>query len=219
VLPPGGTVGGALASGRSGIRRLGDGPLRDALLQTRYAGADGQLVKAGGPTVKNVSGFDVCRLLVGSRGTLGFLGDVILRTRPIAQHAQWFAAEADDPSVVFAGLYRPASVLWNGVTVWALLEGHPSDVAAEARAHGLVEVEGPPDLPGERVVVAPSEQSSLGVRLEPRTFVAELGVGVMHVAPGALAARAPDPGVVALRDRIKARFDPTGRLNPGIVVG
>ena len=68
VLPAGGTVGGALAVGRSGIRRLGDGPVRDVLLQARYVGADGEVVKAGGPTVKNVSGFDVCRLLVGSRG-------------------------------------------------------------------------------------------------------------------------------------------------------
>ncbi|MGD9995593.1 MAG: FAD-binding oxidoreductase [Ilumatobacteraceae bacterium] len=219
VLPPGGTVGGALATGRSGIRRLGDGPMRDALLQTRYAGADGQLVKAGGPTVKNVSGFDVCRLLVGSRGTLGFLGDVILRTRPIAQHSQWHAVETDEPGAVFADLYRPAAVLWNGVTVWALLEGHPADVAAEAAARGLVPVEAPPTLPAERVVVAPAEQLSIGVRLEPRTFVAELGVGVMHVAPGVLPVRPVEPGVIALRDRIKARFDPTGRLNPGVVVG
>ena len=82
ALPPGGTVGGALAVGRSGIRRLGDGPSRDAVLQVRYVSAAGEIVKGGGPTVKNVSGFDLPRLLVGSRGTLGFLGDVILRTRP-----------------------------------------------------------------------------------------------------------------------------------------
>ena len=85
AIPPTGTVGGALAVGRSGIRRLGDGPIRDAVLQVRYVSAAGEIVKAGGPTVKNVSGFDLCRLLVGSRGTLGFLGDVILRTRPLAR--------------------------------------------------------------------------------------------------------------------------------------
>ena len=82
AVPPTGTVGGALAVGQSGIRRLGYGPVRDVLLQTRYVSAAGEVVKAGGPTVKNVSGFDLCRLLVGSRGTLGFLGDVIMRTRP-----------------------------------------------------------------------------------------------------------------------------------------
>jgi hypothetical protein len=83
ALPPGGTVGGALAVGQSDVLRLGRGPVRDVLLQARYVNAGGQVVKAGGPTVKNVSGFDLCRLLVGSRGTLGVLGEVILRTRPI----------------------------------------------------------------------------------------------------------------------------------------
>jgi len=84
VLPAGGTVGGALAVGRSDHRRLGYGPVRDTLLQARYVSAAGEVVKAGGPTVKNVSGFDLCRLLVGSQGTLGFIGEVIVRTRPFA---------------------------------------------------------------------------------------------------------------------------------------
>jgi FAD/FMN-containing dehydrogenase len=59
--PDGGTIGGALAVGHSGIRRLGWGPVRDTVLQVRYVSAAGEVVKAGGPTVKNVSGFDLCR--------------------------------------------------------------------------------------------------------------------------------------------------------------
>ena len=66
AIQPSGTVGGALATGRSGLRRLGYGPVRDTLLQARYVSSSGDVVKAGGPTVKNVSGFDLCRLLVGS---------------------------------------------------------------------------------------------------------------------------------------------------------
>src|SRR5206468_8580471 len=81
----GGTVGGVLAVGRSGVRRLGYGPVRDALLEARFVSAEGRLVKAGGPTVKNVSGFDLCRLLVGSLGTLGLIGEVVLRTRPLPE--------------------------------------------------------------------------------------------------------------------------------------
>ena len=72
AIPPSGTVGGALSVGTSGIRRLGYGPVRDTLLQARYVSSTGEVVTAGGPTVKNVSGFDLCRLLVGSWGTLGF---------------------------------------------------------------------------------------------------------------------------------------------------
>jgi FAD/FMN-containing dehydrogenase len=49
----------------SGIRRLGYGPVRDAVLQVRYVSAAGEVVKAGGPTVKNVTGFDLCRCSSG----------------------------------------------------------------------------------------------------------------------------------------------------------
>jgi glycolate oxidase FAD binding subunit len=210
ALPPGGTVGGALAVGRSGIRRLGDGPVRDAVLQVRYVSAAGEVVKAGGPTVKNVSGFDLCRLLVGSRGTLGFIGDVILRTRPRARCARWYAG-ALDPSEVLARLYRPVSVLWDGTTTWALLEGHERDVSAQVEPLGFGEVGGPPPLPtGGRWSVPPGSLSSL-----TGTFVAEVGVGVVHHAsPPPL--RAADRALVELHRRVKRQFDPTGRLNPGV---
>ena len=70
ALPDWGTVGGVLAVGRSDVRRLGYGPVRDTLLQAGVVTGDGLVAKVGGPTVKNVSGFDIPRLLVGSLGTL-----------------------------------------------------------------------------------------------------------------------------------------------------
>jgi FAD/FMN-containing dehydrogenase len=214
ALPRGGTVGGALAVGHSDICRLGHGPVRDVLLQACYVSAAGQIVQAGGPTVKNVSGFDLCRLLVGSRGTLGFLGDVIIRTRPLPMHSQWFCIDADDPFATFAALYRPASVLWNGSRVWALLEGHPADVADQAAAASLIACEGPPGLPsGSRRIVAPAI-----VGESTGEFVAEVGVGVVHHAEPAVAGRG-ESSVTKLAQRIKAQFDPSGRLNPGVVVG
>lgn len=212
ALPAGGSVGGALAVGRSGIRRLGDGPVRDTLLQARYVSAAGEMIKAGGPTVKNVSGFDLCRLLVGSWGTLGFLGEVILRTRPRARSAQWFVTTAD-PVETFTRLYRPTSVLWDGTTTWVLLEGDPSDVDEAAVAMGLDPVGGPPQLPtGGRWSVPPGEITALR-----GTFVAEVGVGVVHHTEPAPAVEVSEP-VRALNRRIKHNFDPTGRLNPGLDV-
>lgn len=214
AFPPGGTVGGALAVGRSGLRRLGDGPIRDALLQARYVDASGRIVKAGGPTVKNVSGFDLCRLLVGSRGTIGFLGDVILRTRPVALHEQWYLSR-DDPDDLLRRLYRPTCVLWDGASCHVLLSGHPSDVDDQAVACGLTPIDGPPELPtGGRWSIPPREIRALA---GPGRFVAEVGVGIVHHE------RAPstpvvDPAVRELHRRIKDRFDPTGRLNPGLDV-
>jgi glycolate oxidase FAD binding subunit len=210
ALPPPGTVGGALASGRSGLRRLGRGPVRDTLLQARYVSADGCVVKAGGPTVKNVSGFDLCRLLVGSWGTLGFLGEVILRTRPLPARSAWYAGRAD-PFALLERLYRPVSILWDGTTTWVCLEGHPDDVAAQAALSGLDEVAGPPPVPtGGRESRPPSELATL-----TGEFLAEIGVGVVH-RPHAVPPRQASAEVVALHRRLKAEFDPTGRLNPGV---
>ncbi len=212
AIAPTGTVGGALAVGQSGLRRLGYGPLRDAVLQVRYVSAAGEVVKAGGPTVKNVSGFDLCRLLVGSRGTLGFLGDVILRTRPRARFEQWFAG-AVDPDHVMARLYRPTCALWDGATVWVLLEGDRRDVADQVAGLPVEAVDGPPELPtGGRWSIAPGGHRRLSGR-----FVVELGIGIVHhedAAPG----RVVDPVVRDLHRRIKDAFDPTGRLNPGVDV-
>lgn len=215
-LPGGGTVGGALAVGRSDIRRLAYGAMRDALLQARYVSAGGQIVKAGGPTVKNVSGFDLCRLLVGSHGSLGFIGDVILRTRPKSSYEQWFTS-TEDPWELLTGLFRPTSLLWDGELTWVLLEGDQADVTEMAASFDLRAVGSGPSLPnGGRWSMPPSELPSLRIA-PPRSFVAEIGVGIVHhTRPRPY--REPDSVQAELHARIKREFDPTGRLNPGVDV-
>jgi glycolate oxidase FAD binding subunit len=220
---PGATVGGVLAVGHSGVRRLGWGPVRDTVLEVRYVSAEGTVVKAGGPTVKNVSGFDLCRLLVGSLGTLGLLAEVVLRTRPLPAAERWLAGEAD-PFALLPRLHRPASVLWDGTTTWVLLDGHPADVEAQAglaAQAGLSEAGGRPDLPPHRWSLRPSELAALapgpgpgGAAPDGERFVAEVGVGVVHrdTPPPP---RAVDPAVAELHRRLKGLFDPTGRLAPG----
>ncbi len=245
---PGATVGGVLAVGHSGVRRLGWGPVRDTVLEVRYVSAQGTVVKAGGPTVKNVSGFDLCRLLVGSLGTLGLFAEVVLRTRPRPATERWLAGEAD-PFALARRLHRPAAVLWDGSTTWVLLDGHPTDVDEQARLTGLDDADGPPALPPRRWSLRPGALAALpgalpalpgaatsagldrgeqpadgpaagdgapppGGALLPRTFVAEVGVGVVHAdippPPGHV-----DPAVAALHAAVKGQLDPTGRLGPG----
>ena len=217
VDPSAATVGGVLAVGRSGVRRLRYGPVRDTVLEARTVMAEGQLVKAGGPVVKNVSGFDLGRLLVGSLGTLGFLGEVVLRCSPKPPVAQWLRSpEGADPFLARDRLFRPSSLLWDGTSTWVLLEGHVADVAAERSAlgPGWSEVEGPPPLPaGGRRSVRPSELREL----QGSAFVAEVGVGTIHVG-GAVPTTAVDPSTAELHRRVKAAFDPSGRMNPGRVV-
>jgi glycolate oxidase FAD binding subunit len=213
---PGGTVGGALAVGESTVERLGRGQTRDALLQAVFVAADGGLVTAGGPTVKNVSGFDLARLLVGSLGTLGLIAAVILRTQPIPAREQWLRTDDADPHAVLDAARTAASILWNGTSTWVLLAGFEPDVDADLAGLGSIgsfTPDSPPSLPPHRWSRTPTQARSVDPD-DAGSFVAEIGVGVVH-------AEHPDrgpviePGIEALGSRVKSLFDPTGRLNPG----
>jgi glycolate oxidase FAD binding subunit len=210
------TVGGVLAVGRSGLRRLRVGPVRDALLQLRYVSAEGRVITAGGPTVKNVTGYDLCRLMVGSLGTLGCFAEVILRTRPRPVASEWWRVD-DEPFALTTHLYRPSTVLWDGETTWVWLEGHREDVAAQgavlAQRGGAI-VDGPPPLPPVRSSVAPNRLAAVVRNGDAGRCVVEIGVGVVH---GSCAVAAP-PVTGAVRElhrRLRHEFDPAGRLNPG----
>lgn len=184
---PEATVGGVLAAGLSGHRRLRLGPLRDLVLQTRFVTGDARIVKAGGPTVKNVTGYDLPRLLVGSLGTLGVLVEVTLRTRPLPVCTTWSTAEGD-PVALRARLHAASSILWDGSGVHVLLEGDPGDVEAQLVAGALEPSGGGPAWPDGphrgRVSVRPAAVGALGRSLDGIRgvrWLAEVGVGTVHV--------------------------------------
>ncbi len=214
---PDATVGGVLATGRSGIRRLGWGPVRDAVLEIRYVSAEGELVTAGGPMIKNVSGFDLCRLMVGSLGTLGLFADAILRTRPVPECEQWLSGPAD-PEQAMDLLEAAVSVLWDGATTWILLSGRAVDVEAQqarAAGTGFVPCPSPPIPPtGRRWSLPPAELATIPSRWPDLPFLAEMGVGIVHTDQPR-----PDRTVpyelIELHHRLKTNFDPENRLNPG----
>jgi len=236
---PNATVGGVIACGLSGLRRLRHGPLRDHLLEVRFVTGDGRLVKGGGPTVKNVTGYDLPRLFVGSFGTLGVIAQVTLRCRPRPETARW--VRADGP----VDRYRPAAVVQDREHVWICLEGTAADV--DAQSADLTPCDAPA-LPGGadrgRVSVPPGELAGVGRaldRVDGARWAAELGVGTVHVAGddvsvlAAARATAHDHGGWMLREsggdgidgfgrplpnadlmrRVKDAFDPTGKLSPG----
>ncbi|MGY1710442.1 FAD-binding oxidoreductase [Geodermatophilus sp. SYSU D00758] len=78
----GATVGGLLATGDSGPRRLRYGALRDLVIGVTLVLSDGTVARGGGTVIKNVAGYDLPKLLSGSLGTLGLVAEVVLRLHP-----------------------------------------------------------------------------------------------------------------------------------------
>src|SRR6202790_4657209 len=80
-----GTIGGAIAANLSGPRRIKAGAARDHFLGFSAVSGRGETFKSGGRVVKNVTGYDLCKLLAGSHGTLAVMTDVTIKTLPRAE--------------------------------------------------------------------------------------------------------------------------------------
>lgn len=81
------TIGGTIATNLNGPRRSYYGSVRDLVIGMKVVLASGEQIKAGGKVVKNVAGYDMCKLFVGSLGTLGIITQVTVRTTPIPEAA------------------------------------------------------------------------------------------------------------------------------------
>ena len=127
---PGTSIGGLLATNTSGPRRVATGTARDLLIGITLVRADGVVAKAGGRVVKNVAGYDLGKLLIGSAGTLGVITDATFRLHPVPAAHRWVRAGCDDP----AEAQRLAQSVVHGQAV-------PSAVEVDwADGHGTVSV-------------------------------------------------------------------------------
>lgn len=94
-IEQGATVGGVINAGLAGAARLYVGGIRDYVLGAHLLNAQGQVLKFGGQVMKNVAGYDVSRLLVGSMGTLGLMTQVSLKVLPRPMHSQTVQIHCD----------------------------------------------------------------------------------------------------------------------------
>jgi glycolate oxidase FAD binding subunit len=94
LWPEHATVGGILATNDSGSLRHRYGSLRDLVIGMTLVLADGTIARSGGKVVKNVAGYDLCKLVTGSFGTLAVITEATFRLHPLPQHVQTFTVAA-----------------------------------------------------------------------------------------------------------------------------
>ena len=143
-----GTIGGMFACNISGPRRVKSGAARDFLLGAKAVNGRGESFKCGGRVMKNVTGYDVCKLLAGSFGTLAVMTEVSFKVLPLPSHIHTVVVFGLDAAAAVAAL---SDALKSPYEVYGAVHV-PADVAsrsavAAVRAAGksitAVRVEGP----------------------------------------------------------------------------
>lgn len=208
------TLGGVVAENAAGPRRVQVGACRDFCLGVQFVDGRGDLIRNGGRVMKNVTGYDLVKLLAGSRGQLGVLTEVALKVLPRpeteatlclpglsdAQAVAAMAAALGSPYDVTGAAHLP------GQGTFLRVEGFEGSVryragqlAAVLRGFGVVEeVAGPwaairdvaalVDVPGDlwRLSVRPSDAPGLVARMGADAVVYDWGGGLIwaRLAPG-----------------------------------
>lgn len=143
------TLGGCVAAGLSGPRRLQVGPLRDFVLGTRLLDGQGRVMDFGGQVMKNVAGYDISRLLAGSLGVLGVIAEVSLKVLPKPMAEATLRLEVDEARALqlmnqWRGQPLPISATaWHQDVLSVRLSGARAAVEAASRQLGGSAVDDP----------------------------------------------------------------------------
>ena len=259
------TLGGVVAANASGPRRVQVGACRDALLGVRFVDGLGCVVKNGGRVMKNVTGYDLVKLMAGSHGSLGVLSEVSFKVQAMPEAEVTLTADlplAEGLAALRKALGSPYDIsgaAWAAGRAMIRLEGMAGSVAyragqlrallgfheAAADWAALRDVTAFADKPGAvwRLSLKPTEAArlvtTLGLEaicdwggglvwlLDPtgstdvRGAVAGIGhATLMRPLPGMAAVPVfpTEPAAVAaLTAGLRAKFDPRGMFNPGMM--
>ncbi|HEX9868309.1 MAG TPA: FAD-binding oxidoreductase [Candidatus Tectomicrobia bacterium] len=148
-LPASATLGGVLATNTSGPKRLLYGTARDLLIGITVVHADGAISKAGGKVAKNVTGYDMMKLYIGSVGTLAVIAEATLKLRPVpsSQQLAWATfvsreAAAEAARRLLAGALLPNAIELVNPPLTAFLRQSVRGPAGDAGWSLLVGIDG-----------------------------------------------------------------------------
>ena len=126
------TIGGVVATGIGGPQQFGYGRPRGSVIGMKVVLADGTLIKAGGRVVKNVAGYDLCKLFTGSFGSLGIITEVNFKLRPRPARAATVIATGtveDLRKIINARLFPVAAEIVDGDMLMVRFAGNEKGVA------------------------------------------------------------------------------------------
>ncbi len=134
--PDDATVGGVISAGADPVRTLRVGLTRDTVAEMDLITGDGRHIRTGARTVKNVTGYDVHRLMTGSLGTLGCIVRVALKVRPLPKSARTLVCDGglELGRAILERVPLPTAVIAEPDRVMLRLEGWPREVEEQAIA-------------------------------------------------------------------------------------
>jgi FAD/FMN-containing dehydrogenase len=226
------TIGALVGANKSGPRRFGYGTIREHLLGIKVVLADGRVIKAGGKVVKNVAGYDLCKLFVGSHGTLGVIVEATFKVLPRPESELFIkrgSAQLDELAPLLQQVSQspltPVVLDLHGSqaghTFVLGFAGAREDVEwqrEQAKALGFTE-SGALDYdeafrqtsePFQMASVLPSKVIETLNSLDAQSYVARAGNGLIYLRGGRSQPRPELP--VKLMRRIKETYDPKGIL-------
>lgn len=166
------TIGGNMAENSGGPRGLKYGVTKDYVIGLELITPEGEIIKTGGRTVKNVTGYDLTKLIVGSEGTLGIITKAVLRLLPKPPASETVMAVFNNlvdagsaiSKILSAGILPAKMELMDQASIAAVENYEPLGLPVDAEAIILLELDGHPAALKDEVKQAAELCKSVGAR-------------------------------------------------------